>query len=80
MIITYQGMNHRIIREFIYKGVEKIELKNLHNNNQFVINKQDPELILLSGNIAGSLKISYLGHEKYLNKDRFYSYFKSLIS
>jgi sugar/nucleoside kinase (ribokinase family) len=46
----------------------------------FVINRQDPELILLSGNIAGSLKISYLGHEKYLNKDRFYSYFKSLIS
>lgn len=34
-------MNHRIIREFIYKGVEKIELKNLHNNNQFVINKID---------------------------------------
>lgn len=46
----------------------------------FVINKEDPDLILLSGNMAGSLKISYLGHEKYLNKDRFYSYFKSLIS
>jgi hypothetical protein len=41
MIITYQGMNHRIIREFVYKGIEKVELKNLHNNNQFVINKTD---------------------------------------
>ena len=43
MIITYQGMNHRIIREFDYNGIPKVELKNLHNNNQFVINKSEIE-------------------------------------
>ena len=41
MIIRFQNMYHKIIKEFIYKGVEKIELKNLHNNNQFVINKKE---------------------------------------
>lgn len=35
--ITYAGMNHRIIRVFEYKGDLKVELKNLHNNNQFII-------------------------------------------
>lgn len=34
-------MTHRIIREFEFKGIKKVELKNLTNNNQFVINKID---------------------------------------
>lgn len=41
MLITYQGMSHRIIREFEYNGILKVELKNLGNNNQFVINKSE---------------------------------------
>jgi len=38
--ITYQGMIHSIIREFNHNGVDKVELKNLKNNNQFVITKE----------------------------------------
>jgi len=36
-LITYNGMQHRVMRVFDYKGNLKVELKNLHNNNQFII-------------------------------------------
>jgi hypothetical protein len=36
-LITYNGMQHRVMRVFDYKGDLKVELKNLHNNNQFII-------------------------------------------
>jgi hypothetical protein len=36
-LINYNGMSHRVLRVFDYKGDLKVELKNLHNNNQFII-------------------------------------------
>ena len=36
-LITYNGMQHRVLKVFDYKGDLKVELKNLHNNNQFII-------------------------------------------
>lgn len=36
-MITYNGMSHRVLRVFNYNGDMKVELKNLHNNNQFII-------------------------------------------
>jgi rfaE bifunctional protein kinase chain/domain len=41
---------------------------------------EDPENIAFIGNLSGSLKIQYLGHEKYLKPDTFFPYLKSLIS
>jgi hypothetical protein len=36
-IITYNKCTHRVIRIFEYKGEQKIELRNLHNNQQFIV-------------------------------------------
>ena len=36
-LITYQGMSHRVIRIFNFQGDLKVELKNLHNDNQFIV-------------------------------------------
>jgi hypothetical protein len=36
-MITYNGMSHRVLRVFKYNGEMKVELRNLHNNNQFII-------------------------------------------
>ena len=36
-MITYNGMNHRVLRVFKYNGDLKVELLNLHNKNQFII-------------------------------------------
>ena len=41
---------------------------------------KDPENIAFIGNLSGSLKIQYLGHEKYLELDSFFPYLKSLLS
>ena len=41
---------------------------------------KDPENIAFIGNLSGSLKIQYLGHEKYLEPDSFFPYLKSLLS
>lgn len=37
-------------------------------------------LIGLLGNIAASLKIQYLGHRTYINKDKFFAYLKTLFN
>ncbi len=41
---------------------------------------KEPENIAFIGNLGGSLKIQYLGHEKYLEPDSFFPYLKSLLS
>jgi cytidyltransferase-like protein len=46
----------------------------------FAIVEKDPELIALFGNIAGAMKIQYLGHEKNIEKQQFLVYLKSLLS
>ena len=42
--IIYQGQSHEIVREFKFKGEDKIELRNPSNNMQFVINKSEIKL------------------------------------
>ena len=42
--IIYQGQSHEIVREFTFKGEDKIELRNPSNNMQFVINKSEIKL------------------------------------
>jgi cytidyltransferase-like protein len=37
-------------------------------------------LVGLLGNVAGALKIQYLGHREYLNKKKFFGYLKTLIN
>ena len=41
---------------------------------------KEPENIAFIGNLSGSLKIQYLGHEKYLEPDTLFPYLKSLLS
>ena len=41
---------------------------------------KEPENIAFIGNLSGSLKIQYLGHETYLEPDTLFPYLKSLLS
>ena len=42
--------------------------------------KEDLELVGLIGNVSGALKISYLGHRKYIKKSNVLSFIKSLMA
>jgi sugar/nucleoside kinase (ribokinase family) len=46
----------------------------------FFSQNRDPEKIAFVGNIAGALKIQYLAHEKYITKENFYSFLKSVLA
>jgi len=46
----------------------------------FALFQKNPEMILLTGNIAGAVKINYLGHENYIDVNKFYSSFKSSMA
>ncbi len=46
----------------------------------FFSQNKDPEKIAFVGNIAGALKIQYLAHEKYITKENFYSFLKSILA
>ena len=41
---------------------------------------RDREIIAFIGNVAGALKISYLGHRKYINKIELLNYVKSFLN
>ena len=41
---------------------------------------KNKEIIAFLGNVAGALKISYLGHRRYLNRVEFLNYIKSLLN
>ena len=41
---------------------------------------KDINNVAFIGNVSGSLKIQYLGHEKHINSDIFFPYLKSLLS
>ena len=41
---------------------------------------KDPRNIIFVGNLSGALKIQYLGHEKTIDRDSFFSYLKSFLS
>ena len=38
------------------------------------------EIIAFIGNVAGALKVSYLGHRKYINKTELLNYVKSFLN
>ena len=40
----------------------------------------EPEIILLTGNIAGSIKIQNLGHRKYITREEFVNISKSILN
>lgn len=41
---------------------------------------KDPRNIAFVGNLSGALQIQYLGHEKTIDRDNFFSYLKSFLS